>query len=159
MTIRWNCSVSPCTDRPVLGQARTDETGRFSLSVQIPSTATVGTYDIGGLQNSGGVFAIARFSVQPALAVSPRAARSGFGVNVTGTGYAPNQRVSIIWNCATRGCTSTTVLGFGQSNGNGDFTVAVTVPTSFALEPMPLLDGVGILHPPSPAPGSSSCPA
>src|SRR5204863_1998451 len=48
VTVKWKCGTRTCTSTTVRGTTTTDANGSFSLSVTIPTTATVGTtYSIG----------------------------------------------------------------------------------------------------------------
>lgn len=63
VTVKWNCATATCASKTILGTATTNANGNFSgLSVTIPTTATLGTYYIGG-RGSSGTFAKTTFTV------------------------------------------------------------------------------------------------
>jgi hypothetical protein len=64
VTIKWNCASSTCSSSTVLGTVTTNSTGQFSgLSITIPSTATAGSYPIGGKGGTSGAFTDVSFTV------------------------------------------------------------------------------------------------
>lgn len=63
VTVKWNCASATCASKTILGTATTNANGDFSgLSVTIPTTATIGTYYVGG-RGSSGTFARTTFTV------------------------------------------------------------------------------------------------
>jgi len=54
----------------------------------------------------------------------------GSSATVTGTNYKPGETVTLLWDCPTASCTSTTVLATPTADTHGHFAVAVTVPST-----------------------------
>jgi hypothetical protein len=126
VTLKWNCANAGCSSTTVLGTPTADSGGAFSVPVTVPA-APAGSYPIGGRDTSGS-FAKATFKIALTLAIAPTRGPAGSSATVTGDGYAAGEVVTLLWDCPTASCTSTTVLGVPIADGNGHFSTAVTIP-------------------------------
>jgi hypothetical protein len=142
VTIKWNCAASSCTSTVVLGTVTTDANGSFSkLSIQIPTTALYGSYPIGGLGGTSAGFASVTFSIQPKLTLTtpprPNGPRGDLPAKISGSGFGANETVTILWNCGSSACTSTTVLGTVTTDANGDFSnLSISIPRGQSKVPI-----------------------
>lgn len=121
---------------PFTVSATTNSLGSFGLAptaagitFTVPLSPT-GQYPVYALGQSSQGLARATFTLRPHLSVMPTSAPAGSTVTVSGAGYGANETVTLRWNCATAGCSSTTVLATPSTDGNGVFTLSVRVPSS-----------------------------
>lgn len=130
----WNCGSSACASTDVLATATTDANGQFrGLTITIPGMAPHGTYAIGGTGGISGAFAARAITVVPRITFSQASGPGNTHLTITGTGYAPNQSISVKWNCAKTGCSSATTLATVTTDANGQFSdLPITIPSGTA---------------------------
>jgi len=122
---------------PVLGSGDADNNGDYRIRVTIPQ-ATFGTHWIvvnDGETESGG----AAFSVTPTLSVAsippayfgPTLALPGDDLTVTGSGFAPNDDITLFLNSTTLVTPASYVIVAPTftTNGTGTFSGTIQVPT------------------------------
>jgi hypothetical protein len=63
------------------------------------------------------------FQMVATLTVTPTAGPAGTQPLIGGTGFTPNQPVTLIWNCALSTCPQTTVIGTTTADANGYISV------------------------------------
>jgi 5'-nucleotidase len=97
----------------------------ITFTVPLSPTGSYAVYAVG--QSSHGV-AHASFTLVPHLNVTPGSALPGALVKVAGSGYGAHESVALKYDCATSGCSSSTVLATPTTDGNGAFSVTVTLP-------------------------------
>lgn len=105
------------------------------LTFHAPSSPA-GSYKIYVVGQTSHTVAVTTLRIMPTLSVSPTSGHAGAAVLVAGTGYAANETVQIIFDCATSTCAVPPglILGTPQTNTSGDFTnIMVTVPTTATL--------------------------
>lgn len=72
------------------------------------------------------------------LSIKPSSGAHGSMATVTGSNYGAGETVTIKWNCATRNCTSTTILATPVANSNGSFSTKVQIPTNATPNTYPI---------------------
>ena len=116
--------------------------GTSALTMTVPYSPT-GTYAVAVVgQNSKAAVAIYS-TVLPALSVTPASGSPGSAVTIVGTGYRASESVTVLWNCATATCASTTALGTAQANANGVFGMRVPLPAAATPGQVYALGGLG----------------
>ena len=118
--------------KPVIGRfALVDATGGFSVTVTLFPNLAPGTTLVLAVSGTGGDNASANFTiaapVPTALQVTPKTAKSGDPITVTGVGFGPNETVSLLLNDL-----ATAPLGSAISDGLGAFTTTVTLTATLA---------------------------
>jgi hypothetical protein len=128
VTLKWDCDAAACASTTVLATPPADSTGAFSIGVTVPSPSPYGRYYVGAI-DSGGGFAPTQLKVVPSLTISPIKGAQGSSATVTGDGFAPDDTVTLLWNCAPGACASPTTLGHPDADGNGHLSAPVTIPS------------------------------
>ena len=121
-----NITVAYGAAEPGIATGRTDDTGVFTASFRIPSTATIGgSVDIkASVTVEGTTYSDTESHMVPdkEITVTPEVVRSGDTITITGTGFPRFSDVGVKF--ADLGWRATTA----QTDDVGDFTVSVTVP-------------------------------
>jgi len=99
------------------GDRTTSSTGGFTTSIMVPYTSA-GTYTITVVVSGNEVNA--DFKVKPKVVMAPVLGAADSSVSVVGTGYAPRQEVSVLFNASKLTSTLT--------DAQGGFTTTFTVP-------------------------------
>jgi hypothetical protein len=117
-----------------LGSATTNVTGTMTLSFTVPLSPT-GAYAVLASGQTSRTMAMSAVTLLPALIVRPASGAHGSPATVVGTGFKANETVTLLWDCSTSACASTTALSAQpvHANANGDFSSGVTVPTMATL--------------------------
>ncbi len=127
------------TTGTILATVTASSAGSFTKSVTIPSNASTASHLIVGKGRTTGAKPSRTFTVveatptptpagTPKIAVAPLSGQVGASVAVTGTGYTPNEAVTIYWDSTVTGA----VLGNATANSQGGFSVNVTIPSATA---------------------------
>jgi predicted alpha-1,2-mannosidase len=131
-------SVSLSTPIASATKVTADKRGRISAKLVVPARSAAGVYAVTAIGSTSQVPATATLSVldptaaadvtevRSTLVLSSTTATPGERVTASGTGYQPNQTVTIT---ATAGDGSTARLGTVRANGDGVFTTTFVVPT------------------------------
>ncbi|MCA1706474.1 MAG: hypothetical protein LC808_25700 [Actinobacteria bacterium] len=106
-----------------------DEYGEFSVVVQMPQTAALGSHQIDGQCFDSGEYASAIFTATPppTLTLDPSEGKPGEKFTVAGSGYSPCRskclppKVQIIWDTNEE-------IGTAEVDPEGNFSVDVAVP-------------------------------
>lgn len=93
----------------------------------------VGTYSLYLVGQTSGNQAFTSFKIVPALSIAPVSGARGSSATITGTGYGANELVTVKWDCGSATCASTLTLVTVKADGNGNFTVAVKIPTGTTI--------------------------
>lgn len=121
----------------VLGTKTTNSVGSFSgasaITFTVPLSPT-GTYKVYAVGQTSKGSAFSTFTITPTLSIAPTSGAHGSHATVTGQGYGANETVTVKWNCSSKTCSSTTVLGTATTNANGDFSnLSVTIPATATI--------------------------
>jgi outer membrane protein assembly factor BamB len=117
-------TVSVSWGSTVLRPVNTDASGgALSFILQLPPTARGATQIVA---SDGSRAAVAPLNLQPGLALHPPQARAGTALTVTGTGFAPNEQVTLSWQASSASPTQV------SADSNGDFSGSITVPLDYA---------------------------
>jgi Fe2+ transport system protein FeoA len=103
-----------------------------ALTFRVP-TAPAGRYGLFAVGQASGRTAFAALDVVPAVRISPTSGAAGSSAVVSGKGYGAQEQVTVRWDCTVERsqCTGL-VLGTGQTDENGTFSVSVTIPRDAA---------------------------
>lgn len=116
-----------------LGSGTATASGTATINFTVPTSATPGTYAVYAVGATSGASAFQSFTVvgnAATLALSPNRGPHGSLSTATGTGYKPSETVTIKGNCSPTSCTSPTVLGTVKADASGNFSLAITIPTT-----------------------------
>ncbi len=119
----------------LLGTSTTNSLGTSTITFTIPSSPA-GNYNVYIVGQSSGTVVFSTFTLtssKPSLTLSPTSGARGSSVLVTGTGYSPNETVTIKWNCTSSKCSSKIILGTVTTDSNGNFSLRVTIPKNTPL--------------------------
>ncbi|MCA9834554.1 MAG: hypothetical protein KC435_11430 [Thermomicrobiales bacterium] len=124
ITIRWGGSAGV-----VLRQVSADNSGNLSTTVTIPVTAAKQSYVIAVSGASGGS-STATYTVnqlaQVTVTLNPTSGRAGTTTKVSGSGFQPNELVTIRWNSASGTSLGTVTAGTDGTFANKDVTIPST---------------------------------
>jgi hypothetical protein len=160
VTLKFNCARKDCTSIQslvpganaqkttvrTLGPVNADGSGTISKNIVIP-IFNQGTWTIGAIGATGD-FTTTTFTITapltPAITVTPNSGVSGAvntststKVTVNGSGYLPNEPVTVKFNCATATCGSTQLMGTPTTDGSGNFSlINVQIPSKWSNGPV-----------------------
>lgn len=129
--LHWDTQGSP-----ELGRTVTDGGGYFSLTVQVPGSATAGSHQVLAVAQ-GAIRASAFFTVappatppptNPSLQVSPAHGQVSQQITLLGQGFAPNTNLTVWLDNNTSG----PLLAQPTTDGAGHFSDTVTLPNDTA---------------------------
>lgn len=121
VSIKWSCDSASCTSSTILATPTTDGSGYFRATIQIP-LAPPGAYYLGISDGTSYGFVRTQFTVVPKLVVSPAFGTPDTAVTISGMGYAPNEQVTVNWECPSSSCVSTTIVGTPTTDNTGAFS-------------------------------------
>jgi len=104
-------------------------TGSFSVKFTVPKS-TFGTHQVNATDSSAHS-AAATFNVTPKIILAPSSGPVGSMVTISGTGFAANSAITVLYGGVTQTIPTT------NTNATGSFSVKFTVPIStFGLHPV-----------------------
>jgi Kelch motif len=129
--VYWNGLGGPPVATTVADAAGSVGAGT-ALTFRVP-TAPAGRYGLFAVGQTSGRTGYAVLDVVPALRISPTSGSAGSSAVVSGKGYGAQEQVTVRWDCAAERsqCTGL-VLGTGQTDETGTFSVPVTIPRDAA---------------------------
>jgi hypothetical protein len=128
-------SVSYATQLPsptsvVLCTALVGTNSSYSCSGSIPTSnaGPPGAHQLTATGQSSALTATATFTLLPSVTVAPNTGPAGTGVTVSGSHFAPNEKVSVTWttNLATPSKLSLCKV---TATASGDISCSPTIPT------------------------------
>lgn len=137
VNVYWNYT-GPGTG--TLEGSATTASGKFLFHFATPLTAT-GTYTIGAVGATSGLSATGTFRSLPGVFVTPGAAGSGSGIQVTGNDFGAGEVVKIYY--AYHGAGTGTLIATATGDSTGSFTVNSTIPAGSTAHDTLSIAGVG----------------
>lgn len=107
--------------------ATTNGQGQFTATLHIPGNASGGTFTVTAKSQASGRSATAHLTVArlvPSIVAVPTTAIPGTQVTISGFGFAAGQTITVYLGAQK--------LGTASTNGNGQFTLKVTIPNEVA---------------------------
>ncbi|MGC9060180.1 MAG: OmpL47-type beta-barrel domain-containing protein [Thermoplasmata archaeon] len=118
-----------------IGSTTTNDTGGFTIHVNIPSAAN-GTHRIAARDANNNI-AYTLFYLGPTILLNPTSGNVGTSVSITGYVFSANANVTIYWDAASIGKTA--------ADSNGDFTYMFSVPhTPYGAHIVSAIDEYGV---------------
>ena len=125
VTIRWGGYVGP-----VMGTGKASSTGTISIAATVPSYANIQTLSVWAFGTSGqkasAPYRVTAWAV-PSVQLSITTGRPGTKTTVLGTGYRPNEVVTVRW-----GSTGGAIIGTVRATSTGTIKIVVAVPVNAA---------------------------
>jgi hypothetical protein len=128
LTVKWDCTWVTCASTTVLATPTTSATGTFTARVRVPTAAIDSRGYTIGVYSSTADFASVNLLVRAAIALAPASGAPGSQTSLTGAGFAPNEAVTVKWDCTYAQCGSTTVLAHPTADHFGAISATLTVP-------------------------------
>src|SRR5207244_11797375 len=126
VALKWDCAIASCTSTTLLATATADAAGAFTVAALAPASATAGSYYVAAT-DSAGAFTKTSFKIVPRLRLSPSTGPAGTAATATGDYYKPGETVTVLWDCGSSSCTSTTVPAAATADSPGPFAAVVRV--------------------------------
>ena len=130
LTVKWDCTWVTCASTTVLATPNTSATGAFTVQVRVPTSAADNRGYTIGAYSSTADFASAYLVVRAATTLSPTSGTPGSQTQLSGAGFAPNETVTIKWDCPYATCGSTTVLAHPSADEFGAISATLTIPAT-----------------------------
>jgi hypothetical protein len=132
--ILWDCDGNACADAPAVATVTADDHGGFDgTSIKVPASARPGPHRIGARPVGGKEIAFGAFSVETVLDVSPKKGEAGWNATVRGTGFGPNEAITLAWDCNRPDCAANGKLRTAEADADGAFSVKLQIPQGAAL--------------------------
>lgn len=130
LTVKWDCTWVTCASTTVLATPTTSATGAFTVHVRVPTSATDNRGYTIGAYSSTADFASTNLGVRAAIVLSPASGALGSQTSLTGAGFAPNESVTVKWDCTYAQCGSTTVLAHPTADAYGAISATLIIPST-----------------------------
>jgi hypothetical protein len=116
-----------------VGSGTTNAQGTAVIAFTTPRVPG-GLYHLTATGQRTHLSATSPFLLTPTLGITPTSGVAGSGASVAGSGFGANEVVIVRWDCASRTCTSTTILGAVQVDASGDFSsLGVQIPSAVSV--------------------------
>jgi len=132
VSVVWDCPTDACTGGTVIGTGTADASGKVTIPVTIPASATPGTqHVIGVMAQDTGAFGTLGFSLPQVTVVTDHSSGPpGSTATITGSNYGANETVTAYFDCSAAPCTGKTAIGAASTAADGSLTLPVVIPSA-----------------------------
>ena len=120
-------SITVTFNNTTVATATTSAIGAFSISFVVPTTTTLGGYNVQATDNTLGENVYSLFNVTPSITITPTTGTSSTAIKVTGKLFTPNSTVYLYWYDPA---TANYFIESLATSAKGTFSTTITSPIS-----------------------------